>query len=145
MATIVKTITPQQLKQLHTLLQITGKVAYKIDLMDEHSEDNRYISSSKELYATEADAIIKHLTAVQKTQQSEAAAKADNMRKKIISCCREIGWHRQGKADMPRIKEWVLKYGYLHKDINQYLITELPMLVTQAENMRDDFLRGTKK
>jgi hypothetical protein len=69
---------------------------------------------------------------------------ADRMRKKIISLAREMGWELRttaGKAaDMDRIKNWVMKYGYLKKPLNDYTINELPRLVTQFEHVYRDFL-----
>jgi hypothetical protein len=67
------------------------------------------------------------------------ATAADRQRKKIIAMMREIGYeyrnqpHEGAKADMVRIKEWVLKYGYLKKDLNSYTVQELPKLVSQVQ------------
>ena len=60
---------------------------------------------------------------------------ANLMRRKIIGLCYKIGWVNESKPDMKKIHAWVLKYGYLHKPMNDYTVSELPKLVTQAENM----------
>lgn len=68
----------------------------------------------------------------------------DRMRKKIISMAREMGWEVNGadgkRADMDKIKNWVLKYGINKKPFNSYTATELPALVSQFEKIYKDFL-----
>lgn len=60
----------------------------------------------------------------------------NQMRRKIIGILKERGAVLDdGKADMPHIYAWVLKYGYLHKPMNAYTANELPRLVTQAEQV----------
>lgn len=59
---------------------------------------------------------------------------AQRMRRKIIGILAGRGAiNAQGKPDMAHVHAWVRQYGYLHKDMNAYTITELPKLVTQAE------------
>ena len=65
----------------------------------------------------------------------------DRMRKRILSICYSIGWtrfnieKRRHEVDMERLEAWLLKYGYLHKPLNDYTYMELPELVTQAERV----------
>lgn len=134
-------IKPAQLKQLHILLQQTGQTAFKQDLMDFHCIDGRYPTSSKDLYEVEAAAIIKHLN----TLKSDQELKCDNMRKKVISCLREVGYNIGTKADMPRIYEWVQKYSATKKHLNTHTYQQLVNLVTQAERVRDSYLKSLKK
>jgi len=134
-----KPIEKWQLTKLHTLLQLTNKIPYKQDLMDTFCSDGRYPTSSKDLYFDEANNIINYLAAMHQKNDP-----ADLMRKKIISCCREMGWHKSGKADMLRIEAWVMKFGYMHKKLNDYTVQELPQLVTQAENMKRSYLASLK-
>ena len=67
--------------------------------------------------------------------------KMDRMRKRILSMCYSIGWtrynpeKRRQEVDMDRLEAWLLKYGYLHKPLNDYTYMELPALVTQAERL----------
>lgn len=63
-------------------------------------------------------------------------------RRKIIALFRKMGYQKDNKADMVRIYGWVLKYGYLNKSLKLYNSEELPMLVTQAENVYKSFLKG---
>lgn len=58
------------------------------------------------------------------------------MRRKIIGILAGRGAvNAQGKPDMARIYAWVLRYGYLKKDLNAYTVQELPKLVYQAESV----------
>lgn len=148
-----KPITPQQLKKLHTLLSTTKQMAYKQDLMDTFCSDGRYPTSSKDLYFSEADAIIKHLEGIQNPRPTSAPKKPDTFlersknlqRRSLISCLRECGYNHRGAADMDRIYQWVLKYGYLHKELNDYSYEELPKLVTQAKSYRASYLKSLNK
>jgi hypothetical protein len=128
-----KPITPQQLKQLHTLLSKLGLVAYKQDMMDWACIDGRYPTSSKELYETEAQVIIDELM--------KRDIKADKMRKKVIANCRQAGMSINGKADMDRINAWVLKYGHAKKELNKYTWAELPNLINQSEALLKHYLK----
>jgi len=60
-------------------------------------------------------------------------SKENIMRRKMIALFRKIGYNDGNFADMERITAWVLKYGYLHKRLNDYSLNELPALVTQVE------------
>jgi hypothetical protein len=131
--TLNKPITPQQLKQLHTLLSKLGLVAYKQDMMDWACTDGRYPTSSKELYQTEAQVIIGELM--------KRDIKADKMRKKVIANCRQAGMSINGKADMDRINAWVLKYGQSKKELNKYTWHELPTLINQSEALLKHYLK----
>lgn len=68
----------------------------------------------------------------------------ERMRRKIISRAHEMGWKTpEGKADIERIDNWCLNYGYLKKKLNQYTYNELPKLVTIfEEKVYKQFLSG---
>lgn len=69
------------------------------------------------------------------------AEACDRMRKKIISLLMQCGYRDgQGRPDMYRIYAFTLKYGYLHKPLNDYKYNELPKLVTQVENVYRKFV-----
>ncbi len=69
--------------------------------------------------------------------------RADKMRKKIISQAHEMGWELpSGKIDMDMINAWCVKYGFKHKPLNSYSYKELPVLVTQFDNMYNDYLKA---
>ncbi len=117
-------------------------MAYKADyVIDLTNGAKAHVS---ELDFDEANKLINVLDAEEKEMYRMKRNSEDAMRKKIISCCREMGWHKSGKADMLRIEAWVLKFGYLHKKLNAYTAQELPQLVTQAENMKNGYLASLK-
>ena len=61
-------------------------------------------------------------------------AAAQRMRRKIIGILAARGAvNALGRPDMEHVHAWVLRYGYLHKELNAYTVAELPKLVTQAE------------
>jgi len=135
---MTKQIENWQIKRIQTVLRVKGLVDSKLDLFDSVSSDGRIINSTKDLRYEEANQLISTIDKIG-VQKYDAA---NQMRRKIISCCRECGWTKNGKADMDRINAWVLKYGYLGKPLMEYNSLELPKLVTQAENMKDSFIKG---
>jgi hypothetical protein len=134
---MTKQIENWQIKKIQTVLKAKNLVDSKLDLFDSVC-NGRVINSTKELYFEEANRLIKTLDSVGTNNYNAA----NQMRRKIISCCRECGWTANGKADMARINAWVLKYGYLGKPLMEYNSNELPKLVTQAENMKDSFIKS---
>lgn len=135
---MAKTVEAWQIKRIQTIISAKKLQDSKLDLLDSVATDGRAINSTKELSYEEANRLINTLNG-HFVPQNDAANK---MRRKIISCCRECGFTKEGKADMPRIEAWVLKYGYLGKALNQYSAQELPKLVTQAENMKTTFVNN---
>lgn len=123
--------------RIHLLLSQSGKAAHKKELVSSFTSGRS--DSSRDMTDQEARDLISYLEG-----SKTAPDPADRMRKKIISMAREIGWEMRtakGKvADIERIKNWVLKYGYLKKPLNDYGINELPRLVTQFEQVYKDFL-----
>lgn len=132
-----KPITPEQIKKMHILLSATGYMAFKQDLMDTACIDERYPTSSKDLYYVEAETIIKQL--------EQVSDKCDTMRKKVISLCRQAGMSINNRADMAKIYAWVDKYGHAKKGFNKYTYNELVTLVLQAENMLAGYLKSMAK
>ena len=62
--------------------------------------------------------------------------KANRMRRKVIGILAARGAvNRQGKPEMQHVQAWVIKYGYMHKELNAYTVLELPKLVSQAEGI----------
>ncbi|WP_107039935.1 hypothetical protein [Brumimicrobium mesophilum] len=86
------------------------------------------------------------LYAMTKTLGNEAnrmQKSMDAQRKKIIAHLAKVGYTTpEGKADMKSIYSWVLKYGYLHKGLNDYTAKELPFLVSQSHNVYKKFIKA---
>jgi len=76
----------------------------------------------------------------QATGQDEAS-RDDRMRKRILSMCYEKGWtvwhptKKRDVADMNALHTWCINYSYLHKALNAYSYSELPMLISQFEKV----------
>jgi hypothetical protein len=132
-----KTITPKQLKAVHTLFSKAGvkEIDSKRDVI--MSFTGGRTNSSKLMNFNEAEALIGHL----KSMDPQTTG-ADKMRKKIISLAHEMNWKLEGgKIDIRHINEWCKKFGYLHKALDEYRYNELPELVTQFENVYKAFIR----
>jgi hypothetical protein len=137
-------ISYNHIKQLHVLLT-------KAELNNPEDKKSLALQYSKnrtdrtsELTYQEYLNLIKDL---QVSFVNEASGRiSDKMRKKIISRAREMRWEIQDDngrvmADMQRINNWAVKYGYLHKNLNDYTENELPQLVSQFDNVYFDYLR----
>lgn len=131
-------IVATQRNRIFGLLHKLGKTGVRHDYVIDITNGRE--ASTSALTFDEANAMIAILEAEYRTMGN-----ADTMRKKIISCCRECGMNIGARADMKAIYAWVLKYGYLHKPLNTYTAAELRKLVTQAENLRQSFLKGINK
>ena len=135
-------LNADQLKIISTIcskLHISKE--YKTTMVNGFSDGR--CTSSKKLYFNEAKALISHLQDLQGTQTKSPGT--IRMIGKICGYAREMSWSKknpEGKivADMNRLNEWAIKYGYLHKKINAYHYDELPILVTQFERVYKDYL-----
>lgn len=105
---------------------------------------NQRTGHVSELSSSECNALIAWL----KSQDSDEQ-RAEKMRRKIIAIARSIGWEKKvvqpngsivAKADMQRIDEFCVSKGYLHKKLNQYIYTQLPILVSQFEAVQKSYL-----
>ena len=94
--------------------------------------------STKELNDNEALDLIHDLG-------TTMGSKSDRMRKKIIGIFRSMGVERDGKADMVKIDDWCVQYGYLHKGLNDYRAKELPKLIAQVERVYESWLKKVNK
>lgn len=123
--------TPDQNRQLHTLL---GKLSIDAEVKQELVYEftaGRETSSSK-MEVKECQALINHLNHIVK----HGGDKTDKQRKKILSICYEMNWTVEGgRIDWPRLNAFLLKSGYLKKELNTYTAKELPKLVSQFENL----------
>lgn len=120
----------------------------KADLVSDASHGR--VSSTLELEESEMDDLILHLTRIQdgmnRTREAKKVQenkKEDQMRKKILHYCHMMRWYKEGtdKLDWDRINNFCEKYGYHHKQLNQYNLAELRILVTQFEQVYKHFLQ----
>jgi hypothetical protein len=129
--------TPEQNARLHKLIgMLSIDPDHKKDLVEQVSQGR--VSSSADLTIAECHRLIVHLQKI----ADESDQGLVRMRRKIMSICHEIGWTTaEGKVDYRRLNGWLLKYGYLHKNLNTYTAKELPQLVTQFENLAKSVLK----
>ncbi|WP_338764084.1 hypothetical protein WAF17_21015 [Bernardetia sp. ABR2-2B] len=139
----MKTATPKQIQKFHALLNELGLMQHKKDLVSEFSEGKA--TSSKQLTMEQMKLAIEHLEGMK--EQSVATkpkrdTSLDRQRKKIIAFCREMDMEVEVRgemvADMHNIYKFILKIGYLKKDLNDYNSEEMPKLVTQIKIVRDN-------
>jgi hypothetical protein len=134
----IKKITPAQLRKINTMISKRcishpAKEAMVLGFTGGRS------TSTKELYFIEASEFIKHLEAGDPNKEA-----ADKMRGKILYYAHEMGWHmfKNGKyvADVKRVDQWCLKYGYIKRKFDGYSYQELPRLVCQFEAVYKHFI-----
>ena len=71
-------------------------------------------------------------------------ASAQRMRRKVIAILATRGAVKEGKPDMEHINAWFVRYGHLHKPLNEYPLPALQALVTQAEAVMVSDLNAIK-
>jgi len=125
----------EQIKIIYTLLG-------KYDLREEKENivsafSGGRTSSVRELKMNEASALIAHLKSMDAIDK-----RCDKMRNKILSYAHEMDWTIKGKVDMARINNWCLKFGHLHKRLDDYKYEELPTLVSQFEEVYKGYLKS---
>jgi hypothetical protein len=126
--------TLEQNNKLHTLLAKTDQQKNKASLVFAFTEGRT--ESSSEMSIGECNSLIAWLQNLDKPRVDPA----DKMRKKILSICHDMNWELvSGKIDWDRLNNWLKKFGYLHKGLNEYTMQELPKLVTQFENLLKTF------
>lgn len=127
-----------QNKRLHGLL---GKLSISKEVKEElvFQFTSERTTHTKDMNIPECQALINFLSVQVGEANKKIQTPDDKMRKKILSLCYEMHWTVKGKLDWERINNWMLKYGYLHKPINEYKVNELPKLVSQFENQLKSF------
>jgi hypothetical protein len=144
--------TIQRHRRLYGLFHETGTEKFREELVFSFSHGRTH--SSGDLSDLEVDELIKHLEKMTRKEHAPTHSgvdyKGQQMRRRILSLCYNIGWvtWNTGKGkheiDWPRLNGWMLKYGYLHKPMNDYTYTELQRLVKQFENMATAALSPSK-
>lgn len=129
----------EQIKAIHSILHRKGLLPHKTEFVESFS--NGRVSSTKDLWMSEARELISSLV-----QHKENTNKDDKgpMIRKLFAMCHEMYWIKKvqkvgeyGKLievnDYSAVYGWVLKYGYLKKDLRKYTYQELPKLISQFE------------
>jgi len=129
--------TREQLRAFRGALSCLNLQEMKDALVLQFTENRTTHSSEMQLH--EMRALLTHLQG--NNNDKFNITRADHMRRRIFSMCYSLGWTvvdpltGKQKADSERLKNWLLKYGYKHKELADYEYWELPRLVTQFENM----------
>lgn len=127
-------INKKQITLIQTLISNTHLRAQKDNIVS--SFTNERTTHVNELIEGEARELIEYL-------QSVTTNKGETQRKLMIHYMHQMKWQTEtGKADMKRLDNWCIKYGYLHKPLMQYNSKELPKLVTQFEGVYKSFLKS---
>lgn len=132
----MRTISPKQIQLIATLLR-------KADMWDSKKQvvmmySRNQTESLRELTNAEANDMIQHLHSL---LAQPGVEKLNRMRHKIFAIAYEMHWVKNGKPDYERINNWCVKYGYLHKPLNDYNEKELPTLVSQFEEVYKSYLK----
>ena len=131
-------ILPSTNKRLHVLLNKSGNMAHKEDMV--YSFTGGRTDRSRLMTDDEARAMIAHL-------QSLADDKANRMRRKIFAICHTLGWYMRDKnhelilnngrpvIDTDRIDAFCLQRGPFKKPLQEHTAKELTTLVTVFERL----------
>jgi hypothetical protein len=140
--------TSQQIRQFRAILAKLKIMDMKDDIVLDASDGRTEHAS--ELSQDELQQLIETLNEKSFTEETELKLrrdyKANNMRKRIFSICHQIGWIKWSDdknkmiVDIDKLTEWLKKYGYLHKNLNDYKYNELPKLINQFENVFKNYL-----
>ena len=146
-------ITKQQITAIQTIINKDANLkSAKEDIIMEASKGRTI--SVKELTFPEAKELVSALMKIQPAKKIDKDDPCHKMRGKILSHAHTLGWHKKDKdgitirdpatqkpkIDFDRVNEWCTKFGYLHKRIDKYTYSELPTLVSQFENVVNNYL-----
>jgi len=122
------------------------KIANDVDSRKEivRSVCNGRTERLSELDPIELHELNEHLKRLSAAPADLDELKIKRQRRKFFSICHLLNWeHNDGKLNYETINNWLIKFGYLHKPLNDYSLKELPQLITQIESIkRKDYEKG---
>jgi len=127
---------PNQLKAIHVLIGKNHLRDEKESIVESFTAGRtKHVS---EMYGKEAAALIGHLKSLDETDK-----RTERMRNKVLSMAHEMNWRIAGtnRVDMDHVNNWCLNYGYKKRRLDDYTYEELPMLVTQFEQLYKSHLK----
>lgn len=133
----------QQYFAIEKKLKQSGYNTNRSELVETFTDGKK--SGLKELTNREYNEFIQHLNRLVNNQHKQdwRNTPENKMRRKIISLFKKMNYTTSDdKADMEAIQNWCLKYGYLHKRLNNYNSQELPKLITQVERVYITFIEA---
>ncbi|MFT3750948.1 MAG: hypothetical protein QM768_21725 [Agriterribacter sp.] len=133
-------ITPAQLRAINAILAKTGQMENKAAIIS--NATNGRTTHTSELLYEEAKQILQGFARIKK--QVETPKPTQKMINKLFAIAHEMGWVKnvtsvgknglEVKKDYTILHNWINKYGYLRKPLNQYSYSELPKLLYQFEH-----------
>lgn len=130
-------MTGKQIGMVRILINKAGLGKQKEDLVWSFSSERTVHLS--ELDQKETEEIVKYLRGL--TGQIDNPS--DKMRRKILSFAHELHWELpDGRVDMSRLNNWLLKYSPSKKPLDVLSSSELVVVVSQLESVYKDFLKG---
>lgn len=141
--------TKQQIIAVNTCLYRHNLMHDKANIIS--SFTNGRSTSSKDLTVQEAN----ELLAAFNTKPAIDDDPRSPMIKKLFKMAHQLGWIKKHtvatncglfeKNDNSQLYGWVLKYGYLKKELRAYTYSELPKLVSQLEfGAYKSYIAGSK-
>lgn len=128
--------TKEQIKAINTILSKKGLMDQKANIIGGATHGRTEHSS--ELLHDEAHGLLIALNKITTTPKP-----SKKMFGKMVAIAHEMGWiteqtvvtasGMQKKNNYNDLNNWVLKYGYLKKKLNDYTYAEFPKLLTQFE------------
>lgn len=123
--------TKDQNRQLFALLSKLNWTHLREALAFQYS--NGRTTSTSKLTQGECKALIMRLQEEVRNKIPESQKK---MFRKFFSVCHQLSWTTEdGQLDYKRIDNWLKKYSYKKKGINDYRKEELPKLITQIQKL----------
>jgi hypothetical protein len=130
-------MTPGQIQMVRVLLTKAGIMKQKNDIAFSFSDGRS--THLADLTHPETVELVKYL----RDLTGQQANPSDLMRRKILSAAHEMHWELpDGRIDIQRLNNWLVKYSAQKKRLDEFSHTELVQLVSQFENVLRDFLKG---
>lgn len=130
---------------IESKLKKQGFEGDRSELVSQYTNDQK--SKLSDLTSWEYQEFLKWLNRTFLSNQNNAPVKPfidnpveNNQRRKIIALFAQMGYVKDGKADMYRINGWCMSHGHLKTMINDYHGSDLTKLVFQAERVYKTFI-----
>jgi len=128
----------KQIQVFHAILVNNGIMDTKEDMV--WNATNHRTQRVSEMSYVEMKELLEKLQGQSSKDKAQSPKdKADIMRKKILHYCHLMNWNNGDALDWNRINGWCKEYGHAHKLLNDYKLEELPMLVSQFEQVYRHF------
>ncbi len=126
--------TIEQNNRLHKLIATLNINAEQKEQLV-YTYSNGRCTSSRDMSYAECNDLLRFLQSLANERASHADGRIVAMRRKFFAMVREKQWLNNGKINYDRVNQWLLKFSYLHKPLNDYTYNELPKLLSQFERV----------